>query len=618
MTARLPEPFRTMSAGQRAACLLIVAVAFALRIAALDFKPAHFDEGVNGSFIDGMRTEGCYRYDPANYHGPLHFYVLFAGQQLFGRSLWVLRMPTALIGTAMIGLLLAFARFLPWRTVWIAATAAAISPAMVFFSRYAIHEAWLPFFTLLAVYGGCGIAKGGRRPGDLWALGLGLTGMVLTKETYFIHWLAALIALAFGRFLEWLAPTRPTAARRRPADLFAGSATEFPEDEPPPESRDGCAARPPFTTGDVARVAAVCVTILVLFYSGFFLHWEGLAGLVTTFEAMFSKGTGAEEGHQKEFFYWLKLLAYYEWPAVIGLLAAPCLALRRSPFLAAVVLATGAALAGTGYFALQSLPGEMRPMDFLVPRWNLDLITSLGLWLLAMAFGFFVASPAPDAVLRWICLYGLGSLTAYAIIPYKTPWCIINLLWPLFFALGHLGECLARLVDRRLVYLVGALLAWMPLADMWRLNFRKPTDDGDRYAYVQTTFDINKLLGPVRELVRTSPLHRQMRGIILTEPFPLSWELNDFPNVSYPGASDPIAVYDADFLLVPDDRETEIERYLLGIYFKEHIVLREGGGECWLYLAGERFQPVLPDRAPEFQPRIPQPNPGLPRVELRP
>src|SRR5436190_16857044 len=121
-----------MSAGQRWSSFLIIALALALRVIALDFKPAHFDEGVNGSFIDGMRTEGCYRYDPANYHGPLHFYVLFAGQQLFGRSLWVLRMPTALIGAATVALMLAFRRFLPWRVVWIGATAMAISPAMVF------------------------------------------------------------------------------------------------------------------------------------------------------------------------------------------------------------------------------------------------------------------------------------------------------------------------------------------------------------------------------------------------------------------------------------------------------------------------------------------------------
>src|SRR5688500_19987814 len=102
-----------MSRSQRCVAAGIVILGFLFRVWALDYKPAHFDEGVNGAFVDSMRVSGAYHYDPANYHGPLHFYVLFAGQQLFGRSLWVLRMPTVLIGTGVVLLMLAFRRFLP-------------------------------------------------------------------------------------------------------------------------------------------------------------------------------------------------------------------------------------------------------------------------------------------------------------------------------------------------------------------------------------------------------------------------------------------------------------------------------------------------------------------------
>src|SRR5688500_18791856 len=170
-----------MTRGQRCIAIAIVVAAFLFRVWALDLKPAHFDEGVNGAFIDSMRTTGAYHYDPENFHGPLHFYVLFTAQQLFGRSLWVLRMPTVLVGTGVILLVLAFRRFLPFRAVAIAATFVAVSPAMVFYSRYAIHEMWLPFFALLAFYGAVGMARGERRRIDLWSMGLGLTGMVLTK-----------------------------------------------------------------------------------------------------------------------------------------------------------------------------------------------------------------------------------------------------------------------------------------------------------------------------------------------------------------------------------------------------------------------------------------------------
>jgi len=589
-----------MSTRQRWFSVLIIALAFALRVAALDLRPAHFDEGVNGAFVDGMRTEGCYRYDPANFHGPLHFYVLFAGQQLFGRSLWSLRMPTVLIGTATIALMLAFHRFLAWRTVWIAAVAAAVSPAMVFYSRYAIHETWLPFFTILALYGGFGIARREGRPGDLWALGAGLSGMVLTKETYLIHWIAAALAFVAARFLDWLAPLTQSAQRPRPADLFSGSSYE----------RDS-AKTVRFTGRQIATVAFTCLAAIILFQSGFGMNWKGVPGLYETFQLMFAKGTTAEEGHNKEFFYWLKLMAWYEWPALLGIVAAPVLSLRRSPVPAAALLLCGAALVASDLL-MKSGAASQETADFLSPKLHLDIAASLGVWLLLCSLGFFAASPAQSREARWLCLYGLASLTAYSIIPYKTPWCIISLLWPFFFALGQLGENLAQTADKRLVYAFGALLAWIPLREGWQLNYVHPTSDGERYAYVHSTPDIDKLFRTVRAIVKEDPLQRQMHGLILGDAFPFTWELNDFPDITYLDENAPVENYDADFMLVPSHRALEFEDRVFGVYFKESVRTRNGLPRGWLYLEADRFAPVFPGRKPEIRPRVPLKNPALP------
>jgi hypothetical protein len=390
----------------------------------------------------------------------------------------------------------------------------------------------------------------------------------------------------------------------------AGETSSSPADKTTPAK---------FRIADIMRVAGVCAGIVVLFYSGFFLDWPGVRGIVETFHSMYAKGTTSEEGHNKEFFYWLKLFAWYEWPAAAGLLAAPVLALRRSPVLAIAFLAIGILIAGEGSIALQFVPKAQRTIDYLAPHLNLNVAMSFGTCLFALGFVFFVATPTDDPLIRWLCLYGLGSLAAYSLIPYKTPWCIINILWPFFFALGKLGENLVRGADHRLVYFVGALLGLSPLADCLRLNFCQPTEDGDRYVYVQTTFDINKLLRPVRTLVRNNPLHRQMRGIVMTEAFPLIWELNDFPNISYLAEDERPESYDADFIVVFGNyREQELEEHLLGIYFKERYRPRGGAGDAWLYLNAERFQLVLPGRAPEFKPRILQPNPELQTPGTRP
>lgn len=598
-----------MSVLQRWCALIIVAVALLARVWALDFKPAHFDEGVNGNFIDGMRTLGAYHYDPANYHGPLHFYVLFAGQQLFGRSLWVLRMPTVLAGTAAVALMLMFRRFLPFRAVALAATFAAISPALIFYSRYAIHETWLVTFALLAAYGGFGLATGERRNRDLWCTGMGLTGMVLTKETYLLHFIAALMALGavwlFGRMLGYRR-SLPMPRRRRPADLFTGRGEGAPEG--PRELRNA----------DVAAVWLVSIGLLVAFYSGFGFHWEGARGMLHTFTHMHAKGTHSEAGHNKEMFYWAKLLAYYEWPALAGLLAAPFLALPRSLLGGFVLVVTGVSMLCMDVISLSGISPGLRTPDYLQPNLGLSGLGSTGALAALIGFAFFTAVPTRNQRIQWLALYGMASFAAYSLIPYKTPWCSINFLWPFCFVTGYVLDRLCITGSRLMVALVTVMLCAGSVQDAHRLNFVNPVNDalpptadtmpdGERYAYVQTTFDINKLLRPARTLVKQSASHRQMTGLVLGEPFPLVWELNDFPHVRFQDPAAQLPNYDADFLLIPDNRREDIEPQLVGIYFREPCLPRGGGEPSWLYLQAERFRPALAgERTPELKPRVPQ------------
>ena len=135
----------------------ILALAAALRVALLDIKPPHFDEGVNGWFADQMTRSGFFRYDPTNYHGPLHFYVLFLSQTLFGRNLWALRLPAVIASLLAVWSILRFREPFGATAARIAALAMALSPAYVFYGRYSIHESWLVFFSSLFLWGVLGL-----------------------------------------------------------------------------------------------------------------------------------------------------------------------------------------------------------------------------------------------------------------------------------------------------------------------------------------------------------------------------------------------------------------------------------------------------------------------------
>ena len=183
-----------MSARSICISAAILLLALVVRIQSLDLKPAHFDEGVNGWFVDKMAREGFYHYDPTNFHGPFHFYVLFVAQTLLGRSTWALRLPIMLVSTVCVGMLLAFRRYFDERACQVAALMMAVSPAMVFYGRYAIHETWLMFFLLLIAWGLLGLWRFGERR-YLWAVAMGVTGMIVTKETYVVHLVAFALAV---------------------------------------------------------------------------------------------------------------------------------------------------------------------------------------------------------------------------------------------------------------------------------------------------------------------------------------------------------------------------------------------------------------------------------------
>lgn len=293
--------------------LLILIVAAVLRLIGLDLKPPHFDEGINGWWCDEMAKKGYYAYDPSNYHGPLHFYVLFAFLRVLGRNLWALRLPVTIVGTATVGLVLAFRRYLGAGVAFLTGLALAISPGYVFYNRYSIHETWLAFFLILFFWSLCRLNAEGDKLAT-WTLVLSVAGMILTKETYIIHLFAVLLAGIF------VVVTGGAMNRDRSLRLW--------------RHLDRTA---------LLGSGLVGVALIVCLYSGTFLNLAGLRGLFETFTPWTKTGMEAA-GHGKPQYdlfalvpaglasigpfaklqacrlnwYWVKLLTVYEWFALAG------------------------------------------------------------------------------------------------------------------------------------------------------------------------------------------------------------------------------------------------------------------------------------------------------------
>jgi uncharacterized protein (TIGR03663 family) len=483
---------------------LIIAFGAFLRILLLGIKPPHFDEGINGWFVDQMVRTGYYKYDPTNYHGPLHFYVLFLSQTLFGRNLWALRMPVVLVSIACIYLALKFEVLVGRHVARLAALAMAVSPGFIFYGRYSIHEVWLVLFAMLFLFGLLGLWKLGTL-NYLWSAGMGLTGMILTKETYILHLACALLAI--------------------PAVLLSHKLTPLPDIKP---------ARQRWKAMDLFVVAATGIALIVFFYSGTFFDWGGVKGVYQTFATWFQTGKNGN-GHEKPFYYWLMLILRYEVPILIGLLYC----------------------------------------SFCQTIKNFSL--------------------------RYLAICGVGTLLAYSIVRYKTPWCIINIAWPFLFLFGAAALAIPdKYRAIRNLAATAALCASLG-SSIW-LNYFRFTTDTEPYVYVQTYKDINKLTVPLLQLAHRNPIYYQLVGhMIRQSAYPFPWILGDFPRIGYYEHDSLPEKLDADFLLVQEDRIGTVEKKLHDSYYTMPLTIRPYQDTSKLYLSSKTFKAFFPDRQPDFR-----------------
>ena len=496
-----------------------------LRFLLLGMKPPHFDEGINGWFVDQVVKNGFYRYDPTNYHGPLHFYVLLIFEDLFGRNLWALRLPVVLVSVACVWLIFKFEPLVGRNVSRIAALAMAISPGFVFYGRYAIHEVWLQLFSTMFILGLLGSWRFGRL-NYLWYAGMGLAGMILTKETYAIHVACAILAI-------------PTLA-------VSYALSRVPDAKP---------AKQTWTWIDLAMVLGVGAAAIVFFYSGTFFNWDGLKGLYLAFKAWTETGT-AGHGHEKAWDYWFKMMGP-SWET------------------------------GGENFTAYELP----------------MLAGLILCLWCQKF--------KNLSLRYLAIYGVGSLVAYSYVKYKTPWCVISFGWPLLFIFGA-GVLLVRPKNLRKVHGAKGLLGYASFVllifslcfslgrSVW-LNYFRCSSPTEPYAYVQTYNDIFKLSKPLLALAKRDPAYYHLTGhLIRSSIYPLPWTLGDFDRVGYYEGGNMPANVDGDFLLVQEDKIKDVESKLKGTYYTEMMTLRNYQDPSKIFFSAKVFKEFFPGKVPDF------------------
>ena len=185
---------------------LVVLVAVVIRGGRLDLRPMHHDEANQAVKFGLLLEKGEYTYDPVDHHGPTLYYLtlpfawISSGTSFENLSESTLRLVPVLFGIAILLLLLVFKSGMSKSAKIFAGLIYAVSPVMVFFSRFYIQEILLLFFMTGAIASGWRYYK---KPSSSWAVvtGLFVGLMYATKETCVILFGAMAGALALEFFI---------------------------------------------------------------------------------------------------------------------------------------------------------------------------------------------------------------------------------------------------------------------------------------------------------------------------------------------------------------------------------------------------------------------------------
>lgn len=187
--------------------LIVIIIAIAMRSPQLTRRPMHTDEAVHAVKFGMLLEDNYYRYDSSEYHGPtLYYFTLIPAYLEYTVKITeinetTLRIVPVFFGILLIVLLLLLVDGLSWQTATAAGLLTAVSPAMVFYSRYFVQEMLLVFFAFAAIVSGYRYIKS-KHIGWAITTGIFLGLLHATKETCIIAIGSMLIALFFTLLLQ--------------------------------------------------------------------------------------------------------------------------------------------------------------------------------------------------------------------------------------------------------------------------------------------------------------------------------------------------------------------------------------------------------------------------------
>ena len=565
----------------------IVAAAFLLRIHRLGERAIHHDESLHALYSWYLYSGRGYIHDPMM-HGPWQFHMGALMYFLFGDSDFTARLGNVLFGTWMVAAPYFLRRELGRTGAVVASILLAISPAFLYFSRFAREDIYFAGWNMVIVVGLFGMLRT-HRERYLYLAAFGLAGAFATKEAIYIS--GFIFVTFFGLVLA--AFRRADAATLVRSTLRAYPLTSYAK--------------------AVGLVLAIDAALFTTFFTNMGDPWNCLGGGRCAPGGLWT-GTGgalvywmAQHGvrrGEQPWFYYLLLLPLYEFlPLVLAAGALLWRGARRHLFYWFCVWWSALSL------LIYSYAGEKMP--WIVPHIALPILLlgaqALGGWFEQLDLRRLRLVPSLAAVVLGLVAIGVG-LAAVGLQTVRTltplerqSFALEKLSFVLVFAavVGSLVWMRRRYPQAliRAPLAIAALVALLSFSihTSWQLSYKNGDVPVEMLVYVQSSPDVPQV---IREIERIGFQTGQGKGLRIlmdngyTErvggqevvheavSWPFEWYLREYKNRRYYsktiGSEINLAEYPVALIMAPNvdpvrDRlgDYNSQRYKLNWWYPE-------------------------------------------------
>lgn len=197
--------------------------------------------------------------------------------------------------------------------------------------------------------------------------------------------------------------------------------------------------------------------------------------------------------------------------------------------------------------------------------------------------------------LRVISVFSLSQFLIYSLIPYKTVWCILSLVWGFYWVLAQ------ALTDRILwsrslrfsLVLACAIGLSFNIKSAYLAVFKDPMDLNHPYVYVNSTFELQTLEKFLLKSAEQNPkIREEMIQIGIEEHWPWPWLLRGFSGLRYDLCRDRL-LEEALIYFCEESERIAVEGVLSENYWRIRFLPRQSREPILLYLKKSWF-PVIP------------------------